>query len=134
MLSEIEISTLHEIGYTVGYIVTAAIGTYTAWTAKKAKENSEQINDAVNHRHEKAGPNAPKLYDAIISLHEHGERMDKKADELLEWKRTYDGGPLDTGHKVIEFVDSVKALKENVDSLTKHCKGEDCNGRDCTGS
>ena len=59
---------------------------------------AKEINDAVNHRHEKRGADAPKLYDLAWENH-------RKVDELVEWKRTYQGGPLDDGNKVVEFVD-----------------------------
>ncbi len=128
-LSEVNVSTIHEIGFTIGYGLIAALGAYTAYHAKKAKDSGDQINDAVNHRHEKAGPDAPKLYDAVIHLHERTDHIDEKADELIQWKRGYDGGPLDHGEKVLDFVESVQDLKSKVDYLHSKCKG-DCDGCD----
>lgn len=64
----------------------------------QSKEEISQINDAVNHRHDKKGQDAPKLYDMMWENH-------LKADELIQWKRGYDGGPLDDGTKVQEFFD-----------------------------
>jgi hypothetical protein len=62
-------------------------------------KHAKEINDAVNHRHDKAGPGAPKLYDLAWENH-------KKADELIQWKRGYDSGPLATGDRVVSFVSS----------------------------
>ena len=85
------------------------------------KRQIAQVNDSVNHRHEKRGDDAPKLYDLIWETHE-------KSDKLLEWRNGYKGGPLDSGPKVIEFVQSVKNLKVVVDDLNDKvcniCKAE----------
>ena len=134
VVAEVMVNTLHEIGFTIGYVIVAALGAYSAYHAKKAKESSDQINDAVNHRHDKAGPHAPKLYDAVIGLHERANTIDDKADELLEWKRGYAGGRLDTGDKVKDFVESVDELKEQVTDLCERCPCSDLHGQKQTGS
>lgn len=130
-LSEVGVSAIHEIGLGIGYALIAALGAYTAYNAKKAKESGDQINDAVNHRHIKAGPDAPKLYDAVIHLHERTNHIDMKADELIEWKRGYDGGPLAHGEKVLDFVKSVNDLKSQVDYLNEKYQGDcdRCDGK-----
>lgn len=125
MISEVNVNTLHEIGFTIGYVFIAAMGAYTAYQAKKAKDSGAAIEDSVNHRHLQP-QGTPRLYDAIIELHQHSHRMDEKTDELLEWKRTYDGGPLDGGAKVTAFVESVDELKLQVQKLEHHCKKKDC--------
>ena len=132
MIAEIE--QWHEVGYAVGLSVAAAFSAYSAWHSKQAKSIGDQINDAVNHRHlkdkDENGNMPPKLYDAVLHLHRRSDQIDQKADELLEWKRTYDGGDLDSGEKVARFVESVTALKEHVDKLTKNCEGD---GDGCDG-
>ncbi len=129
MIAEVQISTMHDIGYTIGYGIIALIGMYTAWHTRKVTKMSASIEDSVNHRHAKP-EGTPRLYDAIIELHQHSHRMDEKTDELLEWKRTYDDGPLDTGSKAFKFVESVHELKEQVNKLEKHCKEGDYDGCD----
>ena len=129
-LAAVEISSLHEVGYTIGIAIVTAVSAYSAYQSSQAKSVGEQINDAVNNRHEKAGPNAPKLYDAVIHLHERTDHIDKKADELLEWKRTYDEGPLSNGPKVIAFVESVHELKDQVDDLSKSWQETEQEGDD----
>jgi len=75
--------------------------------------HAREINDAVNHRHIKTGdPNAPKLFDLVWENHQ-------KADELIQWKRSYDGGPLDTGAKASQWVTDISQqiadIKEQID-------------------
>lgn len=108
---------LSHLVYACGLIITALLSGIAAWVSHKMSRSVEQVNDAVNHRHTKGGPGAPKLYDAILHLHEKTDRVEGKADELIEWKRGYDGGPLDTGMKVCDFVDHVNELKAKIDSL-----------------
>ena len=76
---------------------------------------SQQINDAVNHRHER-GPDALKLYDLALENHASTKELQVQADELIEWKRSYeDVGLLDTGSKVGEFVTEVKTRLEQLE-------------------
>jgi len=81
---------------------------------------SRQINDAVNHRHERS-PDALKLYDLALENHSSTNRLQHQANELIEWKRSYEGGPLDTGSKVGNFVEIVEEhmdeTKERLDKL-----------------
>ncbi len=127
-----EISSWHEVGYSIGLTIAAIASAYSAWHSKKAKDTGDVINDAVNHRHLKAndkGELPPKLYDAVLHLHERTDNIDEKADEILLWKRSYDGGPLDAGSKVVEFVKSVDALKDRMDRLHGECKKGTDDGR-----
>ncbi len=82
--------------------------------------HSRQINDAVNHRHER-GPEALKLYDLALENRSSANRLQHQAEELLVWKRSYEGGPLDTGAKADDFVEIVGAhmdeTKERLDKL-----------------
>lgn len=73
---------------------------------------SRQVNDSVNHRHETG---TPRIYDLMISVNKTTERTEARVDELIEWKRTYDGGPLADGLKVREFVDQMQRLKMSCD-------------------
>ncbi len=76
---------------------------------------SRQINDAVNHRHER-GPDALKLYDLALENHSTTRALEKQSAELIEWKRSYeDVGLLDTGSKVGEFVTEVKTRLDQLE-------------------
>ena len=97
--------------------VIPAIGAIAAsmaavWAAK-AKREASQANDAVNHRH---AVGTPRLYDLAL-------RNDERTDELIEWKRGYDGGPLDDGQKVEQFVDEFERLKALQESC---CTASEC--------
>ena len=85
----------------IGVITTSIFGYLT-------HKHAREINDAVNHRHEKRGEGAPKMYDLVWENHQ-------KADELLDWKRSYEGGPLDHGAKVKDFVDGVHERLEKIE-------------------
>lgn len=102
----------------IGVVFTAIISMMNGAASKKLKKIMNEINDAVNHRHDKKGPDAPKLYDLIWENHE-------KADELIQWKRSYDGGPLDNGIKVMEFFEETNSrlntIETKITDLDKKC-------------
>jgi hypothetical protein len=90
--------------------------------------NSKQINDAVNHRHQRADENgkAPlKLYDLAIENHQKIERTEQKLDGLVEWKESYCDSPLNTGKGVDEFLKQFAELQLKVEQST--CKMKDEN-------
>jgi len=74
-----------------------------AYWAQHAKREATAANDAVNHRHESG---TPRLYDLAV-------RNDERTKELIEWKRGYDGGPLDSGDKVEDFVRKFEELRDS---------------------
>ena len=100
------------------HIIVSIVGFFgvvvTALLSYLTHRHTREINDAVNHRHEKRGADAPKLYDMMWENHQ-------KADELIQWKRSYDGGPLDHGCKVVEFVEETEhrldAAESRIESL-----------------
>lgn len=92
----------------IGVLITAGVSIVTVVLQHKSKRSIEDINDAVNHRHEKRGEGAMKLYDLVWENH-------KKADELIDWKRGYEGGPLDNGQKVCDFVDTITERVEKLE-------------------
>lgn len=100
------------IGF-LGIVVTAMFGYLN-------HRHAREINDAVNHRHDKVGPGAPKLYDLMWENHQ-------KADELIQWKRSYDGGPLDHGAKAVEFVVTTTERLESIEGDIMRVK-EACPG------
>jgi hypothetical protein len=104
----------------LGVVTTAILSLLTAYFQWKAKKDISQVNDAVNHRHEK-GHGALKLYDLVWENH-------TRSNELIEWKRGYDGGSFSEPAKVEKFVqaasdfqqhttDEIQKLHNKVDGL-----------------
>ena len=102
----------------IGIIMKALLTCVTAYFQWQAKKDVSDINDAVNHRHIKKGNDALKLYDLVWENH-------LKSTELIEWKRTYDGGPLDSGTKVEDFFDSttkrLETLSSDIAKINESC-------------
>lgn len=96
----------------VGVVGAPVAIIFVKWLLR-IQENVEQVNEAVNHRHKKHGPEAPTLYDRVIDLVEKTGDVDRKVDEIVEWKSGYSGGPLESGVKVKTFVDSTRQQLEN---------------------
>jgi hypothetical protein len=92
----------------LGVMTTAILSLLTAYFQWKAKKDISEVNDAVNHRHDKAGEGALKLYDLVWENH-------KRSNELIEWKRGYDEGPLDDGTKVHDFVQDIAAFRQEAE-------------------
>ena len=95
----------HIIVALIGFIGIFVSAVFSYLCHKHARE----INDSVNHKHEKAGPGALKLYDLVW----HNFQT---AQELIEWKRGYDDGPLSTGSKVFEFVQETGERLEKIEN------------------
>ena len=72
--------------------------------AKEASVQSAEANDAVNHRHRHG---TPRLYDLAL------ENRDR-TKELLAWKQSYDGGQLDNGSKVEQFMKEFDEMKHSM--------------------
>ena len=87
-------------------VVASVVGGIFAYLAA---HRSRQVNDAVNHRHEKRGEGAMKLYDLAWENH-------KATDELISWKRSYEGGPLDKGDKVREFCQQTEERLKQIET------------------
>jgi hypothetical protein len=99
-----------------GVVLTSVLAFIVAWMQVRTRRNIDEINDAVNHRHLKAANGSdvpPKLFDLVWESH-------KDSKELIEWKRGYDGGPLDNGTKVEEFVDRMDNLADKVDQISQN--------------
>ena len=96
--------------------ITGLIAGLGALLAALAKKHAKQANDAVNRRHLTG---TPRIYDMVLDLHQKGE-------ELLRWKRTYDGGPLDSGLKVKAFVERVDSelgeIRREVHEVRENCQ------------
>ena len=92
------------LAYAFGLTITAVLSGVSAYLVKQSHKSIEDVNDAVNHRHTR-GENAPKLYDAVLHLHERTDKLDGKCDELIEWKRSYDKSPWNSGDKVLDYIE-----------------------------
>lgn len=79
------------------------------------EDSLDEVNDAVNHRHEKRGPDAKKLYDLAVENHERARKVESQVAELVEWKRGYSEGPLDTGQKVLAFCEETSRRFSKID-------------------
>lgn len=112
------------LAYAGGIAATALLSAIAAWITKKVRDSIEDINDAVNHRH-KRGADSPKLYDAVLHLHERVDCVDGKCDQMILWKHQYDAGPLGTGEKVVKFVDDtnkkIESIAEDVRKIKDSC-------------
>ncbi len=127
MLSEIESGWLQGVGYSIGLGLAAFASAYSAYNSKRARQSTDTINDAVNHRRlraDKDGKVPPKLYDAVLHLHEKtdnlhqkADKLNKKTDEIITWKSGYEGTPLDSGEKVSGFVDKVNKITDRLETL-----------------
>lgn len=57
------------------------------WNSRKHRRALDEINDAVNHRHQKPD-GSPRLYDAVLDL--YGAMR-----EMVTWKERWDNLPSD---------------------------------------
>lgn len=82
-----------------------------------------QVNDAVNHTHER-GDDALKLYDIALENHQSVREIQNDIKVLTEWKSGYDGGPLDTGEKVKDWCESCDKKFTTIDEKLDHVVSE----------
>lgn len=80
-----------------------------------------EVNDAVNHA-DKRGPDAMKLYDMVMDAHRRGKATADQVSELVDWKRSYENGPMDTGVKVIEYVEGTSKKLDELGAKVDQCK------------
>ena len=85
--------------------ITAIGSGVSAYIAYLAKKHAQETNDAVNHRHQNG---TPRVYDMLLDVFNHVGDIREKVGELHVWQKSYQGGPLDTGAKVIEFVNETE--------------------------
>jgi len=94
--------------------IAAFLAGLGAYFAGRARREAQQANKAVNN----ADNGQPRIYDMIFDLH-------RRSAELMDWKRTYDGGPLDNGAKVTAFVERVDTelheIRHDVREIRKNC-------------
>lgn len=99
----------------------AVLGAVTLWIAADARRQSKQASvsaSAANRAVNGVDGGSRRLYDLVAEMH-----IDFA--EFSAWMRSYQGGPLDTGPKVIQFVrkveeelDAIRAIRQEM----HHCK------------
>lgn len=106
-----QVNSIVAIATMLGVIISSIFSYLSKVHAKTARKNAEEANDAVNHRH----TTEPKLYDLALKNH-------AMARELIEWKRGYAEGPLDSGSKAQNFVNATNAHIERLDKKIDQIK------------
>lgn len=130
MFSEDQVDTLFRIGVTaaLGFMVTAA-AFCAQWIMlmfkhkadkerhRKTEKVLDEINDAVNHRHQRTDANGdtpPKLYDVVL---ENRERI----KELSEWREGYKGSAFGDSGDINDYLTRTDKrfdrLEENVQGV-----------------
>ena len=98
-----------ELAVVIVLATFSMIGTaVSAFVTLKSRKVLYDVNDAVNHRHEKKGVGALKMYDLLWETH-------ARSNELIEWKRSYDDGPLDNGSKVHDFMAGLESRLQKIE-------------------
>lgn len=87
----------------IAIIVGAVAATIAAIVSNQGRKHASETNDAVNHRHRTG---TPRLYDMVLQ-----NSVDTR--EVVEWKRGYEGGPLDDGDKVVAMMEDFEQMKQN---------------------
>jgi hypothetical protein len=93
---------------TIVALITLAGVILSVGYARLAHSQAKGANVAVNNR----GPEAPKIYDLVFKTYE-------ELIHMRGWKKGYEGGPLDSGAKVVHFVNRV----DNMDNRIKEIQG-----------
>ncbi len=77
---------MHDIGTFIGAIIAALVTGIAAYGTRQAyiaRYQSEAVNDAINHRHER-GEGAPRAYDILLDLHIWRGKGDERLDQVGE--------------------------------------------------
>ncbi len=93
-------------------LVVAAVQYFNRRLMVSNRKLISEISDAVNKRE----PDNPKLYDAVRIAQRTTVENHDRLDELVAWKKQYEGGPLDTAEKVQGFV---KSTTSRLDEITR---------------
>ena len=83
--------------------LVAAVSIVIRRAVGKVGEGVDSVNASVNNR--KNGE--PGLYEMMAHVYQSVDHVRDRVEELVSWKRTYDGGPLDNGAKAEDFVRTV---------------------------
>ena len=125
MSGEVIAATITAIG--VGFAAMAS--SVTAFLQYRAKKELAQVNDAVNHRHEKRGEMAPKLYDLLFENYIKTESLEVKVDEIVAWKDGYSGTAFSDAEAIDEYIhetdDRIKELEQESDRSSRRVEGLD---------
>lgn len=74
-----------------------------------------EVNESVNHRHEKDGDQGRTLYDLAVENNKRIHKVESELKSLTDWQSSYRGGPLDHGDKVKQFVEQMAGCAEKID-------------------
>lgn len=91
---------------TVVALITLAGVILSIGYGRAANKNANAANCAVNNR----GPNEPVIYEMVRDTY-------KTVLNMEGWKDSYEGGPLDSGDKVVAFVDRVDTMHGDIINL-----------------
>ena len=80
--------------------VAAVMASVSAILSARGGKHAKEANDAVI-------TGTPRIYDLVLENHATGK-------EMIEWKRGYEGGPLDSGTKVENFMTEFEELKDSL--------------------
>lgn len=107
--------------YLCGLLATAILSGIAAYISHRMNKSVDEVNDAVNHRHAKGGPGAPKLYDAMLHLHEKLDSVDAKTESLMEWKIGYQSSinPFKDADGIREYVQVTEAHFKEIEDKSE---------------
>jgi peptidoglycan hydrolase CwlO-like protein len=114
---------------TVVALITLSGVILSVFYSKKAQNNAYQANRAVNCRM----PGEPTIWEMVRETKQDVKEIQKEVRGLTSWKEGYKDGPLDSGHKVEEFVNNMKNLQDcvggfdtKINDLNKQIKKYGC--------
>jgi hypothetical protein len=88
---------------------------FNSFKQHKIARDTRDINDAVNHRHNKVDGNGnvpPKLYDLVIENHVN-------ITDLQEWKNGYNGSAMSDASSVNSFCDRLAKIEDKQEAILK---------------
>ena len=91
-----------------GVVFTAITSCLIAYWQSKSRKDISEVNDSVNHRHER-GANALKLYDLAFENHQ-------KIDQIVEWQNDFRDSPFQSGDQIMRFVEGADTRVSAVES------------------
>lgn len=116
----------------VVYISLLVIACLNNYHTRKYGKHAKNTDEAVNQ----TAPGEPRLYKLAFegkelalenkesSLENNKKLQEVKGelDEVVAWKEGYDGGPLDKGDKVVDFVKEYKKDREEIKKSLEEIK------------
>jgi Spy/CpxP family protein refolding chaperone len=97
---------------TVVALLTLAGVIFSSVMALAAAKHAKGSNVAVNNR----SNGEPKIYDLALNTYKELLETRSQLNEQQKWHDEYEGGPLDTGKKVEDFVGRVEEMAKTCTS------------------